>query len=361
MSAQTARAGEQTRRGKIDYGRPILLLRNNLFSGYWDKRSITTALVLAIISLACFITALRTGDYTLTSGEVLDALLGKGDPGQELVVRTWRLPRAIAALGLGAALGVSGAVFQTLTRNPLGSPDVIGFNSGAFAGATAIILYTQATFVTTALGAFLGGMATAFAVYLLSRVNGTFRSFRLIIIGIAVSAMLSSLTTWMIVNADIEQALQVSLWGAGSLNGVTAENVYPAVAMVLLSILLLSFLLPAMRLSEMGDELATTLGGRLSLKRPLLIVLAVFLTAICAAVAGPISFVALVAPQIARRLENCAGVPIFSTALMGGVLLLVSDMIAQNIYPPSPLPVGVVTVSLGGGYFVWLLIREVRK
>ncbi|MGO1286057.1 FecCD family ABC transporter permease [Brachybacterium alimentarium] len=327
----------------------------------------------ALVSLSIILAAaimlvlsVGTGEVPLPADRVISALLGTGEAGDVLVVRQWRLPRALVALLLGAALGIGGAIFQSLTRNPLGSPDIIGFGTGSYTGALLVILFLGGSSLGTAAGALLGGIATALAVYLLARTRSAssrerLPGFRLIIVGIGVSAMLSALNTWIILRAEVEDAMRVAIWGAGSLNGLSWQHVRLSAAAVLLIALCAMVLAERMHLLEMGDDLAIALGIRTEATRLLLILVGISAVAVVASIAGPISFVALAAPQIARRLTRDSGITLGPAALVGAFLLLGSDYLAQRIHPQTPLPVGVVTVSLGGAYLVWLLLREGRK
>lgn len=329
------------------------------------RKAIVTLVILLAAALV-LVVSVGTGEVPIPAGRVIGALLGTGDAGDILVVRQWRLPRALVAVLLGASLGIGGAIFQSLTRNPLGSPDIIGFGTGSYTGALVVILFLGGSSLGTAAGALLGGILTAFAVYLLARTRGTgaragLPGFRLIIVGIGVSAMLSAVNTWIILRAEVEDAMRVAIWGAGSLNGLSWSHVRLSAVAVLLIAVFATVLSERMHLLEMGDDLSTSLGIRTETTRILLIVVGIAAVAVVASVAGPISFVALAAPQIARRLTHDSGVAIGPAALVGAFLLLGSDYIAQRIHPQTPLPVGVVTVSLGGAYLVWLLIHEGRK
>ncbi len=322
-------------------------------------RPLTTALLLLLACLALAIYALGSGTLQLSATQVIDALSGEGPANLSVIVTQWRLPRVAMALLLGAALGLSGAIFQSLLRNPLGSPDVIGFNTGAYSGVlVAIVLFNGGVLGITT-GALAGCLFTAGLVYLLAWRNGV-ETFRLIIVGIAVRALLVAANTWMIVSASLESAMTAGLWNAGSLNGITWAKSLPILAVILLAVLLLMTLTRRMRLLEMGDDTACALGVGVERSRLLLLLTGVALTAATTAVAGPISFIALVAPQIARRL--CANQSVLLlTALTGALLLLAADVAAQRLFMPYQLPVGVLTVSLGGIYLIWLLIRESRK
>ncbi|MFZ1871832.1 MAG: iron-enterobactin ABC transporter permease [Chania sp.] len=322
-------------------------------------RPLATALLLLFACLALAVYALGSGTLKLSAMQVIDALRGEGPANLAVIVTQWRLPRVALALLLGAALGLSGAIFQSLLRNPLGSPDVIGFNTGAYSGVLVVIVLFNGSILGITSGALAGGLITAGLIYLLAWRNGV-EAFRLIIVGIAVRALLFALNTWMIVSASLESAMTAGLWSAGSLNGISWAKSLPAVLVILLAVMLLAALARRMRLLEMGDDTACALGVAVERSRLLLFLAGVLLTAAATAVAGPISFIALVAPQIARRL--CANQNVLLlTALTGALLLLAADVVAQRLFMPYQLPVGVLTVSLGGIYLIWLLIRESRK
>ncbi|CAI1907033.1 iron-enterobactin ABC transporter permease [Serratia proteamaculans] len=323
------------------------------------SRPALTALLLLLAVLALAIYALGSGALSLTASQVIDALRGEGPANLAVIVTQWRLPRVVMALLLGAALGISGAIFQSILRNPLGSPDVIGFNTGAYSGVlVAIVLFNGGVFGITS-GALVGGLLTAALIYLLAWRNGV-ESFRLIIVGIAVRALLVAGNTWLIISASLESAMTAGLWSAGSLNGVNWAKSLPVLVVFALCCLLLLTLSRRMRLLEMGDDTACALGVPVERSRVMLLLIGVLLTAAATAVAGPISFIALVAPQIARRL--CANRSVLLlTTLIGALLLLLADVVAQRLFMPYQLPVGVLTVSLGGIYLIWLLIRESRK
>ncbi len=304
--------------------------------------------------------SLASGAVPLSAGQVLDALTGNAPRNVSLVVVEWRLPRVLTALLVGAALGVSGAVFQSLLRNPLGSPDVMGFNTGAWSGVlVAMVLFGQHQ-SAIAFAAMGGGVLCSLVVWLLAWRNGI-DTFRLIIIGIGVRAMLMAFNTWLLLQAALDTAVSAGMWNAGSLNGLTWSKMQPTAPLIIILLLAASLLVQRMRLLEMGDDTACALGVRVEVSRLLLMFIAVLLTACATALAGPISFVALVAPHIARRLSGTARWGLTQSALCGGVLLLLADLCAQRLFMPYQLPVGVVTVSIGGLYLIALLIKESRK
>ncbi|GAA3015628.1 FecCD family ABC transporter permease [Streptosporangium longisporum] len=326
------------------------------------RLSVRTAVVCAILvatAVVVAVFALGTGEFALTPGEVVAVLTGRETGFARLVVLDWRLPRVLLALLVGGALGLSGAVFQSLLRNPLGSPDVIGFNTGAYTGVLFTITFVGRDHWLSATGALVGGLATAALVYLLAFRRGV-ADLRLIIVGIGVSAVLASLNEWFIIKVNLRAAYAANLWSRGSLNELRWQQVPP----VLLAVGALCLLLVAMgarlRVMELGEEAATSLGVRSGPARLAYLAVGVALTAVATATAGPISFVALAAPQIAARLTRAPGIALAPAALTGALLLLIGDFLAVRLFSPTQLPVGVVTVSLGGAYFAWLLASRAR-
>ena len=347
-------------RSRLDFGRPTALVRNRSLSLRFDVRSILVCIPLILAALTVAIVSLATGDYDVTVQQVLQAFTGDAPGLAQTIVMEWRLPRVLSALVFGAALGMSGGIFQSMTRNPLGSPDIIGFNTGAYTGALIVMLTVGGGYLGIAAGALVGGILTALAVYLLAYRRGS-QGFRLIIVGIGISAMLAAFNHWLILQAELEAALAAAVWGAGSLNGITWEQAAPAAVVVVVVGVATLAVARRMQLLEMGDDAARALGVRAEPTRLLLLILGVALTAAVTAVAGPIAFVALAAPQLARRLTRSAGITLVPSAVMGAFLLVASDLAAQRLFAPIQLPVGVVTVCIGGIYLVWLLAREARK
>ncbi|MGW8632094.1 FecCD family ABC transporter permease [Streptomyces sp. NPDC055793] len=344
---------------RVGPGRRALVLRRGRIAVRLQWRSVVVCTVLAVAGAGMALLALMTGSYALSPGQVLSALTGR-ETGfvQELVVE-WRLPRVAAALVFGAALGVSGAVFQSLLRNPLADPGIMGFTQGSYTGALIVILVVNGTYAQLAGGALLGGMATAVAVYVLAHRRGV-KGFRLIVVGIGASAMLDSLNTWLILKADLDQAMSAAAWGAGSLNGVSWNQVAVGGACIAVLLLVAGMLSRSLRQMQLGDVVAASQGVRVSPVRLGLILVGVALTATVTAASGPILFVSLVAPQIAHRLARGAGVALAPAAFVGALLCLASDYLAQHV-APTPLPVGIITVVLGGGYLGHLLFTEARR
>ncbi|MFC4125065.1 FecCD family ABC transporter permease [Nocardia rhizosphaerae] len=323
-------------------------------------RTLVVCAVLLTIGAAAAVLALGTGDFPIPAARVLRALFIGDERFDRLVVWDWRLPRILLALALGAALGVSGAILQSVTRNPLGSPDIIGFSTGAYTGALLVILILGGGSFQTAAGAMIGGLGAALVIHLLAfRHNVT--GFRLIIVGIGVSAMLASVNTWLIMRADLDAAMSAAAWGAGSLNGLSWPQVAPTILILAVLSLALIPAAPRLQILELGDDTARALGIDASKATGWLIALSVGFTSLATAVAGPIAFVALAAPHLARRLTRTPSIALLPAAAMGATLLVVCDWIAQRAFAPTTVPVGIVTGSIGGLYLAYLLVAEARR
>lgn len=311
-------------------------------------------LVLAGLGLAGLL--LGTGTLALGPGEVLAHLLGHGAEGTaQRVIHRVRLPRLLTACLVGAALGMAGAIFQSISRNALGSPDVIGFTTGAASGAIVQIMLFDAGPLVTALAAVLTGLATALLVLWLARKGGSHGGYRLVLVGIGVGASLSGLNNLLLVTGNLDQAMFAQLWLAGSLNTRTWSHVVPASFGLLIVMPLALYHARRVDLLEMGDETANQLGVPAEGTRRTMVLAAVALTAIATASAGPIAFIALAGPQIARRLTRSPEVPLVSGALLGAVLLMAADLLSQRLAGSVNLPIGLMTGLLGGLYLLWLL------
>ena len=367
--------GEVAPGERIDFGRPMVVA----FGRRIDVRVVVIAGIVTLLALVCGFLGLLLGKFALTPTEVFQGLFGVADKRiVNTVVGEWRAPRILAGIVLGAGLGISGAVFQSLTRNPLGSPDIIGFSTGAYTGGIVTIILFGTSFVSTAFGAILGGILTALLVYVLTWKGGV-QGFRLIIVGIALTAMLNAFNTWLIMRSDLDLAMAAATWGAGTLNGMGWSTILPATVAVIVLGLGCGVFARDLGTLELGDDTAKALGVRNEPVRAALILIAVALVAVVTAAAGPIAFVALAAPQIGRRIAKSQGTSLLMAAAVGGLLLVAADLIAQHgmaltnqllvwlgvigvdAADDIQFPVGVVTVCIGGVYLIWLLIHEARK
>ncbi|GGS89049.1 iron complex transport system permease protein [Streptomyces griseoviridis] len=322
-----------------------------------ERRTVLVCSVLVALMLGLGLLGLCYGASWASPGKVLAVLAGSE---HSVVIRDWRLPRVTAGLVFGAALGVSGAVFQNLTRNPLGSPDVIGLDAGAYTGALVALTVLSGTSAQLAGASVLGGLLVSAVVYLLSADRG-FSGLRLVVIGIAVNAMVTALNSWIVLRAELEVAIAAVGWSAGSLNGVDWADLWVPFWVIGVLLALAAVRSRAMHQTLLGDALAVTTGVSLNRLRLLMVLVGVGCTATVTAVAGPIAFIALAAPQIGRRLAGAPGIPLLPAALAGAVLLQGADLIAQMLLAPVALPVGVVSTAIGGCYLIWLLTKEVGR
>ncbi len=344
---------DRARRGRTVRAGSVLSVRV-------EGRTLTVCLGLLVALLALVSVSLTTGDYPVTVPDVLRTLVGRGERADEFIVLGLRLPRVVTGLLVGCALGVAGAVFQLVTRNPLGSPDVIGFTSGAVTGALVVLLVLRSGGWATSFGALAGGGVTALLVFLLSTRGGV-QGYRLILVGIGVSAVLQAANSYLLTRSRVEDAQQAQVWITGSLNGRGWEQATPvAIGLaVLLPVLLLAG--RSLTLLDLGDDAARALGVHVDRTRVLALVVGTALTALAAMAAGPIAFVALAAPQVARRLTGAVGPGLVAAGLTGALLLLVSDFAAQRLFAPTQLPVGVMTGAVGGLYLAHLLVAQWRR
>lgn len=324
-----------------------------------DVRAVTVVVLLLLAALAASVVLIGTGDFPIPAGDVVRTLLGDGNAGQEFIVNELRLPRVLVGLLVGASLGLGGALFQAVTRNPLGSPDVLGLGQGATAGALVMIVLFSGSAAQVTVGALVGGLATGLAIYLLAWKRGV-HGYRLVLVGIGVSAIVTAVNGYLLTVSDIVDAARALVWMTGSLNGRDWEQVWPLLGVCALLVPLVLAGGRGLRMMEMGDDVAGALGVRVERVRALLMVAAVLLVATATAAAGPVGFVSLTAPQLARRLTRSPGPNLLASLCMGAALLVTADWVSQRAFGADQLPVGVVTGVLGGVYLLWLLVAERR-
>jgi iron complex transport system permease protein len=318
---------------------------------------VTGALALAVLVIAAV--TLMVGETFYTPNEVLRVIGGQTVPGASFTVGELRLPRMVLGVLAGLAFGMAGVAFQTLLRNPLAAPDVIGISSGASAAAVVCIVVLRLDETTTSFIALAAALVTAVVIYLLSR-RGGFAGARLILIGIGVAAMLDSLINYVLSRAaqwDMQTAMQ---WLTGSLNAASWQKVLPlALACLVLVPLLLGFERD-LGLLRLGDDSAAGLGVRVGRARVVVILGAVCLLAFATAASGPIAFVAFMAGPIASRLVGPGGSLLLPSGLVGALLVLVADLVGQFALG-TRYPVGVVTGVLGAPFLLYLLVRMSRS
>ncbi|OZM81430.1 iron chelate uptake ABC transporter family permease subunit [Pseudonocardia sp. MH-G8] len=312
-----------------------------------------------ILACAVALYGVTVGDYPMPLADVVATLAGDGTLITYDIVVRHRLPRALVAVGVGAALGLSGTVFQRLARNPLVSPDVIGINAGASAGAVVMIVVVGAGSVAIVAGALTGAALAAVLVYAVAY-RGGFSGYLLVLVGIGVSAFMNAAASYLLTRSDRNEAFRAAVWLVGSVAGRSWPDVL-AVAVALAvggpAVLLLA---RQLRLLELGDELARGLGGRVGLARPALLAAAVVLAALATAAAGPVAFVALVAPQIVRRVLDARSAGLLPASGVGALVVVAADLAARRLVSPYELPVGVLTAAVGAPVLLYLLVRAGR-
>ena len=325
-------------------------------SGVLRPRLLAVCLTLAAVAFALFCLGMTIGDYPLSVGQVLAALVSRGDYYDQVVVYDWRMPRALTGLLVGVAFGMSGALFQTVTRNPLAAPDVIGISAGATTAVVGgIVLGIGAGLGTQVLG-LLGGVLAALAIYLLAWRRGT-TGYRIILVGIGVSWMCTSATGYLLARAKLHEAQQAVGWLVGNLNDVTWRQALPLLLALAVLVPVALVLSGWLRTLHLGDDVAAGLGAPVQRARLLSLLAGVGLVAFGTAAAGPVAFVALASPQIARRLAGTPAPPLVTSACTGAVVVLASDLLARTVVG---LPVGVLTGVLGAPFLLWLLARANR-
>lgn len=342
----------------------------------WRPWPVLVTATLAVVAFVAFCASVRMGDYPLSFNDVLAALIGRGEDPVPFIVQDLRLPRALMGLIVGAALGMSGAIVQSVARNPLASPDILGISGGA--GVAAVFLVTSGSTLAASLNgdygmpavALVGGLGTGVVVYLLA-MRGGVDGMRLILIGVAINALMHALITWMLIRADIRDVGRAQAWLVGSLDARSWSQVTSTAVVAALAAVLALGCAFALRAVQLGDDVALGLGVRLGVTRAALLVAAVLLAAIAVAGAGPIAFVAFVSPQVAMRLTRLPTPPLIPAAVTGAALLTTADLVARGakvsvdfafidvtIGLPVSLPVGIITAAVGGPFLVYLLVRQ---
>ncbi|WP_405608166.1 MULTISPECIES: FecCD family ABC transporter permease [unclassified Streptomyces] len=355
------RADVETGVGIGGQGSVVPGVRFGRASFVWRPWMVLVTLLLTAAAFLVFCLSIAVGDFPIGLSRVIATILGRGEQVDEFVVMDLRMPRALAGLVVGIALGVSGAITQSVARNPLASPDILGITWGA--GAVAVFLLTvsggTAAAVVSSVGlsaaALAGGLGTGLLVYFLAWRRGI-DGFRLILIGISVSAMMQAITTWLLVRADIRDVAKAQVWLVGSLDNRSWDEVRVAIWCTLVLMVVVAGAAFQFKPMHLGDEVAAGLGVRYSAVRAVLLLCAVLLAAVAVSAAGPVAFVALVAPQVAMRLARCPTPPMVASGLVGALLLIGADLVARTALPIS-LPVGVVTAAIGGPFLVYLLVR----
>lgn len=325
-------------------------------------RALAVTGVLSVLAALVGCAAVAVGDYAVPLPEVVRALVGEGPPAGVLVVREFRLPRILVGLAAGAAFGLAGALTSSVVGNPLATPDVVGVTAGASTAAVGVLLAGWP--LPLPLAALGGGLLVALLVGTLSWRDG-FAGPRLVLVGIGIGAAAAAVTSYLLVRAEITEAQRAVLWLTGSLNGRGWDHVLPVVTTAVIAVPLALVLGRALQRLRLGDDLARSLGARVTAVRVGLVAVAVVLASVATASAGPVAFVALVAPQIALRLARTPGPPLAASAAAGALLVVAADLVGRRGLaalglPSTELPVGAITALVGAPVLLWLLRRSNR-
>ncbi|MET9956565.1 iron ABC transporter permease [Streptomyces sp. NPDC006339] len=360
--AGTASAGAGAGRSVVPGRRPFRL---GPVSGVWRPRAVLVPAAAALALLAAVVVSTGRGDFAIPLPDVVRVLLGGGTEADRLVVLDFRLPRAATGAFVGAALGLAGAIIQGVARNPLASPDILGVTAGAGTGAVTVIVlggeYGSVSGPLAEIGvpaaSVAGGLLAAAVVYLLAVRRGL-SGYRMLLVGVGVQAILSSVISWLLVKASIVDAGRAILWLTGSLNATTWDNARAvgwALAVLLPLALVLSFPFGALNFDE---DTARGLGVRMNASRGGLLLVAVLLTATATAAAGPVAFIALACPQLAVRLLRTGTPPLLASTLLGAAVTVWADVLGRTAFGRIELPVGILTAALGAPYLLYLLVRS---
>lgn len=326
-----------------------------------DLRAVVVLIALGLVAFAGIIANVGYGEYPIAPLDVVRTVLGMeaGDGNYSFIVNTLRLPRALAALLVGGALGISGAILQGLTRNALAAPDIVGVNAGAGLAAVTLIVVlpsVPATFIPPA--AFAGAFVVAALLYVLAW-KGHSSPIRLILIGVGLGAVATALTTVMIVFGDIYQVSQALIWLTGSVYGRSWEEIWPLLPWLIIFVPLAFLYSRHLNALNLGDEVAKGLGVHVELERGVLLLTSVALAASAVATAGTIGFVGLMAPHIARMLVGPShGGLLPVSAMTGGAMVVLADLVGRTLFAPIEIPAGIITAAVGAPFFLYLLYRS---
>lgn len=363
-------------------GRPAF--RVGALSTVWRPRHFFVTLGLAVATVMLFLLSICLGDYPLTTArvsEIIGARLFDAlhltvlrdlivDPSriEELVVFEWRMPRSVTGVVVGAALGLSGALTQSVTRNALASPDILGITTGASAMAVTIIvlgggasggLVGWLSGVGIPVAALAGGLLTGLAIWILAYRRGM-DPFRLVLSGIIISALLMAYINFLMTRADLRDAATAQLWLSGSLNATNWTRALPVIILVLVGTPVFAWISFQLLAGVLGPDVSRSLGQNVTGVQVALLVFSVALAAVAVSAAGPVGFVAFVSPQIAQRLCGRPTPPLLASALFGACLLVLADMATQSLLPVE-LPVGLLTSAVGGLFLIYLLVQNNRR
>jgi iron complex transport system permease protein len=325
-----------------------------------SRRYVVVVAVLAAVALVIAAVSLCVGAYSLSVPDVIRTLLGGGEGRESFVVLQLRAPRLVLGILAAVCFAVAGALFQTLLRNPLASPDIIGVSGGASFAAVFAILVLGLGGLSVSLFAFAGALIVAAAIYLLAA-RGGLNGYRFVLIGIGMAFMVNASLNFMITRAEVRDAQEALVWLVGSLGSARWPEIALLALCAVVLLPLVAATVPRLRMLQLGDETAVGLGVNAERVRLVLLILAVALVAAATAAVGPIAFVAFVSAPIARRVVGTGGLALLPSALVGIIIVTLSDLVAQHLLGSVTVPVGVITGVIGAPYLLWLLATPGRN
>ncbi|MNH92530.1 putative siderophore transport system permease protein YfhA [compost metagenome] len=334
-----------------------LRLGHGRFSLLLHKKTIVAVFILLLASAALVIISIGSGSMFIRPIDVIRSLMGAGAEDHTLVIQKLRLPRIIVALLVGGSLASSGAILQGMIRNPLASPDILGITGGASVTAIIFLHYFLGTVSMRLLpaAAMIGAVLVAALLYALSWKKGV-TPFRLVLVGVGISSLMSAMTTMMLIFNPKNEASQAYFWLTGSVYGANWENVLTVLPWTVICIPLAWIWARHINIGQLGDDVAAGAGSLVQRNRLILLLISVALAASAVSVAGGIGFVGLIAPHMARKLVGSSlGSLLPVSALLGGIIVVLADLAGRTFFLPLDVPVGVFTSAVGAPFFIYLL------
>lgn len=329
-----------------------------------DRRFIKILVILSAITLIAMVISIGYGEYPIAPLDVIKTILGLPTANEDysFIINTLRLPRVIVALLVGVGLAIAGTITQGITRNPLAAPEIIGVNAGAtLAAVSLIVLLPDISISLLPVAAFGGAGAIALIIYLMAWQGGS-SPIRLILVGVGFDLIVSALTDIMITFGQIDSVSQALVWLAGSVYGRTWVQVWALIPWIMVFSALALLLARELDILNLGDEIALSLGSQVEWQRGLLLLTSVALAGASIATAGAVSFVGLMAPHLARQLVGASHQELIPVAaIMGGMLVVIADLMGRVMFAPLELPCGIITAAIGAPYFIYLLIKPKKQ
>jgi iron complex transport system permease protein len=336
-----------------------LPLRNRTLSFHLHKRTVWLAILFALLTAAAAVVSLGMGEMHIAPLDVVKVFLGMGSEQDALIVREFRLPRILIAILVGAALAVAGSVLQGIVRNPLAAPDILGISGGASITAVAfLLLFDSVSVKWLPAAAFLGATLVAFLLYGLAWKQGV-TPLRLVLIGVGIKIVAGAAVTLLITFSPFLLQNKAILWLTGSIYGVDWGDVLMILPWIMVLFLLAAFFVRRVNVQQLGDDIATGVGSQVERDRFFLLLICTGLTGAAVAVGGEISFVALLAPHIAKQLVGPSfGGAMSISAFVGALIVLLADLVGRTAFSPLDIPVGVFTSAVGAPFFIYLLYKK---